>query len=351
MSLRHSVIKAGFGLLGATRVHEVVAPLTRGLGAILMLHHVRPERDERFAPNKLLAVTPGYLDQLIRRLRQRGYAIVSLDDALRRLAAPTDVSGPFAVLTFDDGFRDAVQYALPVLEQHDAPGTFYITTGFADRTARLWWMELEEAVRRADRVTVTIDGERLDLDATTPEAKSAAFLTLYWRLRAGPEERLLAVIGELCRAQGIESSALADVHCLDWDGIAGLARHPLVTIGAHTITHPMLAKHDEAVARAEIAGSGTLLEKHLGCPVRHFAYPVGDPTAAGPRDFRLAAEAGYASAVTTRPGLLFPAHARRLFALPRVSINGNHQTVLELDVLLSGLAFLLWNKGRRVAPI
>ena len=130
-----------------------------------------------------------------------------------------------------------------------------------------------------------------------------------------------------------------------------LARHPLVTIGAHTMTHPMLAKHDDDRVRAELAGGKAALERRFGRPVSHLAYPVGDPTSASRREFRLAAEAGYVSAVTTRPGLIFPAHANRLTSLPRVSLNGNHQTIRDVDVLLSGAALTLWNRGRRVVPI
>ena len=121
-----------------------------------------------------------------------------------------------------------------------------------------------------------------------------------------------------------------------------------MTIGAHTLTHPMLAKHDADVARREIAGSKQRLEAELGIPIRHFAYPVGDPGSAGPRDFALVAEAGFESAVTTRPGHLFPEHAAHLHALPRVSLNGLHQNEAALRALLSGLPFWLRSRGRKI---
>jgi peptidoglycan/xylan/chitin deacetylase (PgdA/CDA1 family) len=110
----------------------------------------------------------------------------------------------------------------------------------------------------------------------------------------------------------------------------------------------MLARHDEAFARAEITDSQTRLEAQLGLPIRHFAYPVGDPTSAGPREFTLAKVAGFASAVTTRPGHLFTEHAEHLHALPRVSLNGLHQTEEAVRALLSGLPFWLWNRGKRL---
>lgn len=350
MGWRRFLIEAGFGVLGASGLHAAAAPLTRGLGAILTFHHVLPDVSEGFAPNRLLTVTPDFLDQVIRRLRQIGYDIVSMDEAVRRIAADTSPQKRFVVLTFDDGLRDHLDHALPVLERHGAPGTFYVTTGFADRTARLWWIELEEVVRRADRLSLTVGGERIERETRDPAAKRLAFDHVYWRLREGPEDDLRAAIDTLCRDHAVDPAALVERYCLDWSGIEALARHPLVTVGAHTLSHPMLAKHAEGVARREIGEGRRVLERRLGRAVQHLAYPVGDPASAGSREFRLACEAGYASAVTTRPGLLFPAHDKHPHALPRVSMNGHYQNKRALDVLMSGMALLLWNRGRRVLP-
>ena len=136
---------------------------------------------------------------------------------------------------------------------------------------------------------------------------------------------------------------------MDWDEVTRLSRHPLAAIGAHSVTHRRLAHWSAAEARAEMADSKAALERRLGIEVSSFAYPVGDPTSVGPREFQLAQELGLATAVTTRPGMLFPEHARRLTALPRVSINGRWQRADALQALLSGAPFWLWNRGRRVA--
>jgi peptidoglycan/xylan/chitin deacetylase (PgdA/CDA1 family) len=348
MGWRNQLIGAGFGVLGATGLHRLAAPLTQGLGAILTFHHVRPSRGLDFAPNRLLEITPEFLDLICTRLRELDYDILPMDAAVRRLTNQRDSARRFVVLTFDDGFKDNLEWALPVLERHQAPGVFYIAPGFADRTARVWWIELEEAIRRADRVKVQIGPERLDLPARTRQEKTLAFAAVYWRLRRGSESRLLDVIGHLASGQGIDGTALVDDLCLDWNGIATLASHPLVTIGAHTVSHAMLAKHDEESVRGELVEGRRVLEERLGRPVHHLAYPVGDRTSAACREFALATEAGYTSAVTTRPGLIFADHLAHLTALPRVSINGNHQSVPSLEILLSGVAFTLWNRGRRV---
>lgn len=349
MAWRRALIGTGFGVLEATRLHRIMAPVTRGPGVILTFHQVRPQGARAFEPNSGLVITPAFLERTIGLLRRLGYTIVTMDEAVRRLCSSYPPAGRFAVLTFDDGFRDNRDVALPVLERFDAPATFYVTSGFAERTARLWWIELEQAIRCADRIDLSVDGERFEYGTATLAAKQSVFAELYWRLRGGSEERLLAVIGALAGRHDIVSRHLVESLCLDWPEITALARHPLVTIGAHTLSHPMLAKHDEARVRTELVGSKRLLEERLGRTVRHLAYPVGDATSAAAREFRLAAEAGFASAVTTRPGLLFAGHREQLHALPRVSVNGNHQSVKKLDILLSGLALALWNRGRVAA--
>jgi peptidoglycan/xylan/chitin deacetylase (PgdA/CDA1 family) len=342
-ALRDRVISAGFAAFRATGLHRLAAPLTRGLGAILMFHHVRPWVARDFAPNRLLEVTPEFLDAALALVKSRGFEFVTLDTALERIAAPGD--RPFVVLTFDDGYRDNVEHALPVLEKHDAPFTMFVTTGFAERTARLWWIELEAAIRRLDRIAL---GRDINLPASDPSEKQRAFGILYKWLRAGPEERLLEMCAQLCDQAGIDPAGIPADLCLDWNGIADMSRHPLATMGVHTVTHPMLAKHADDVVRRELSESRTRIEQATGKPARHLAFPVGDPTSAGPREFVIARELGFVSAVTTRPGMIFREHAAHLTALPRLSVNGRFQSLEMLDILLSGAPFALWNRGRRV---
>ena len=135
---------------------------------------------------------------------------------------------------------------------------------------------------------------------------------------------------------------------MSWEDLSRLAADPLVTIGAHTVNHVMLAKTPERQARAEMAMSRSVIEASLGVRPDHLSYPVGDPTSAGPREFRLAAELGFKTAVTTRPGVLFPEHGGHLMALPRLSLNGEHQQSRYVRVLLSGAATAMWNGFRRV---
>lgn len=341
--LKRAIITAGLygtDLIGAHRW----ARFARGRGVILTFHHVRPAPADGFAPNRLLEITPAFLEEVLATLDALGFVIVPLDEVPARLAGP-EPERPFAVLTFDDGYRDNRDHAAPVLAARGAPWTLFVTRDFALGRGRFWWRELEEAVRRMPRVRSC----GLDLPAATPAEKTRAYETLYWRLRAGPEPELRAETRRLAEEADVDVAALSARACLDFEELAALARDPAVTLGAHTLTHPMLAKWDEPSARHEIVESRAALEEATGRPVRHLAYPVGDPGSAGAREFAIAREAGFATAVTTRPGHLFAAHAARLHALPRISVNGLHQRAGALRALLSGLPLLAWNRGRRVA--
>lgn len=347
-ALKQQAIGAGFSLFRATGAHRLAARMTRGLGAILMFHHVRPwSGQDAFAPNRLLEITPEYLAEVIDTLKSEGFDILSLDEALERLRARSE-RAPFAVLTFDDGYRDNLQYALPVLRHYRAPFTVYITTGFADGTARLWWLELEQAVRNMPHIELAIGGRNHVFDCRTKEGKAESFNRLYWLLRVQPEEEMLIAIAYLAEKAGVDTQGLARSLCMTWDEILQLAADPLCTIGVHTLTHSMLAHRRIEFARHELFESRRIIEMKTGAPARHLAWPVGDPASASAREFKLASDLGFASAVTTRPGMLFPAHADHLTALPRLSVNGNWQDKRYLEVLLTGAPFALWNRGRRL---
>jgi glycosyltransferase involved in cell wall biosynthesis/peptidoglycan/xylan/chitin deacetylase (PgdA/CDA1 family) len=346
LSLKHRAFNSGFGTLAAVGADRWLRFLAQGRGVILMFHHVRPWQPREFAPNRGLEITPEFLDIVLTELQQEGFEIITLDAVLDRARSGAAAGRPFAALTFDDGYRDNVEHAWPVLRRHNAPWTLFVTTDFADGRGRLWWLELEQAIARLDRIVLRGSGELRDLPSRTILEKRAAFETIYRHLRDGPEERLRAVTSDLAAQADVDTHALTANLCLGWDELQTLVREPDVLIGAHTLSHPILAKCNGSAAMREIAESKAVLERRLGRPVRHLAYPFGDATAAGPREFQLARQAGYTTAITSRPAHVFPEHAAHPHALPRTSINGLFQNTTALRALLSGVPFLIWNHRR-----
>jgi hypothetical protein len=194
-----------------------------------------------------------------------------------------------------------------------------------------------------------MDGQGRRYDCETPEAKYELYEHLYWWLRSlENEDDLRAVVRDLGTRYGVDEAALRDELCMTWGEIAEIASDPLATIGAHTVNHVMLRKANDEAVRAEMQQSAAVIEAALGRRPAHFSYPVGDRTSAGPREFRIAAELGFKTAVTTRPGVLFPDHVAHMTALPRISLNGEYQRTRYAKVLVSGAATALWNRFRRV---
>jgi peptidoglycan/xylan/chitin deacetylase (PgdA/CDA1 family) len=347
--LRNSVIRAGLGALYFSGAHHLLRPLLSGVGAIFTLHHVRPVRDGAFQPNRHLEVAPDFLRAALCHLRSRDIDIVSMDELHERLVQG-NFARRFAAFTLDDGYRDNLEFALPVLREFEAPSTVYVASDFAEGTGRLWWIALETVIAKAEHIDVQVGNAALRLDATTPAAKLAAFDRLHDWLRALPGEHdLRREIEVLCARHDVDMAALCRRLCLSWDELKSLAADPLVTIGAHTISHCNLAKQSEEIAAQEMTVSRVRIEHALERPVLHLAYPYGDRDAAGDREFALAAAAGFKTAVTTRPGMLFAENTEHLTALPRVSLNGNYQDARVLPVLTSGAATAMWNGFRRIA--
>jgi peptidoglycan/xylan/chitin deacetylase (PgdA/CDA1 family) len=191
-------------------------------------------------------------------------------------------------------------------------------------------------------------GNAVRLDTTTTSGKQSAFDRLHDWLRGLAEHDLQREVAALCARHGVDQAAICRSLCMSWDELKSFAADPLVAIGGHTITHCNLAHQSEEVAREELTVSRARIEEKLQRPVQHLAYPYGDRIAAGVREFRLASAAGYRTAVTTRPGMVFPESAGHLTALPRVSLNGNYQDARILPVLTSGAATAMWNGFRRV---
>jgi peptidoglycan/xylan/chitin deacetylase (PgdA/CDA1 family) len=346
--LRSTVIRAGLEALYYSGAHYLMRPIFAGVGAIFMLHHVRPRDGREFQPNHHLEIEPAFLRATLSHLREHDIDLVTMDEAYRRLSAG-DFARRFAAFTLDDGYRDNRDHALPVFRAFDAPCTVYAVTDFADGTGHLWWVALERAIANATQIEVEIGGRLTRLEARTAAEKQAAFDVLHDWLRALPGELdVLREVGSLCARHGVDEGAICRELCMSWDELKGFASDPLVTIGAHTITHPNLAKQSEPVALNELRASRERLEAALGRPVQHLAYPYGDRNAAGPREFALAGAAGFKTAVTTRPGMIFPESAGHMTALQRVSLNGKYQDERILPVLTSGAATAVWNGFRRI---
>lgn len=338
MSLKYTAIRAAFELLWLSGAPRIARHLSQARGVIFTLHRVLPDAPAPFSPNAILQITPDFLDYCLERLPQTGIDIVSLDEALERLATARK-GRPFVVLTFDDGYRDNLQHALPVLHRHAAPFTLYVPTAYPEGRGQLWWQAIEDTISRHDEIAFAGEDGPERIEARTARQKATAFDRLYWRMRKMPEPERLDLLAEFTRRYRYDLSAQCRDLIMGWGELSEIAANPLCTIGAHTVHHYELAKLSPDEAALEMVQSADILEKKFDRRPVHFSYPLGGPLSCGPREFALAQDLGFRTAVTTRPGGLYPYHLQALTALPRVSLNGYFQNRRYVDVFASGGVF------------
>ncbi|WP_193583080.1 polysaccharide deacetylase family protein [Laribacter hongkongensis] len=287
-----------------------------GIGAVLMLHRIQPTREGGFSPNRDMAVSPSFLESFVRDAQQRGYTFVSLDCMSEQLEACSGEK--LLALTFDDGYRDNFTLAYPLLRRLQVPFAVYVTTSFPDGGAVLWWEAIEQLLLEHDQVELA-DG--CVLACRTSQEKLDAFVSLRASIMALPGDRLADRINNMFAQVKFDWQQLCATHAMQWDEVCELAQDPLVTIGAHTLSHPVLCSLSPEQASAEMQDSRDRLEARIGTPVTHFCYPFGSRNEVGVREFELARMLGFKTATTTRWGNIFRAHRAHLHALPRVPLT------------------------------
>jgi peptidoglycan/xylan/chitin deacetylase (PgdA/CDA1 family) len=334
-SLKYAAIGAMFEALWLSRLPGLIRALSSSRGVIFTLHRVLPDAPAAFAPNAILQVRPDFLEYCIERIRALDIDIVSMDEAVIRMASTDDHKRPFVVITFDDAYKDNLQYALPVLRRQNCPFTLYVPTALVDGIGEVWWQAIEDIIARQD--AITIEAERLD--TSTPALKQAAYDVLYWRMRKMPEADRVVLMRSFAASHGYDLDRQCRDLIMDWDELRQFADEPLCTIGAHTVHHYELAKLPIEQARSEMAQSADILQARFGHRPAHISYPIGGPASAGPREFELARELGFRTGVTTRPGGIYARHSLTPQALPRVSLNGLFQKKRYVDVFATGAIF------------
>lgn len=340
MSLRYAGIRAVFEALSITQLSHLVRRLSKCRGVIFTLHRVIPDDPADFAPNAVLQVRPEFLDFVIKRVRQLGLETVSLDEAIRRIESD-DREQPFAVFTFDDGYRDNLKHALPIMRRNRCPFTLYIPTALVDGVGEVWWQALEDIIADQSAIAVTYAGETDYLPTATLAEKLEAFDTIYQRMRAMPEPDRVDLIRSLAGQYDFDLAAHCRQLIMDWSELRTFADEPLCTLGAHTVHHYELAKLPEPDARNEIEQSVRVLKAQFGATPEHLSFPIGARVSAGPREFEMAKSLGFRSAVTTRPGGIYARHRNALHSLPRISLNGGFQARRYVDVYATGAVFSL----------
>ena len=216
------------------------------IGSIWCLHRVVPVRSE-FKDNRDLEITPDFLEVLIDEKRRLGFRFVDLDTFVSS-ASGIPFKRKLIHITFDDGFEDVYLNAYPIFKKYHIPFTLYLSTGFPDNNADLWWLQLEHMAQ----------GDSEWFKKTMRQI---------YQSDMNPAEAMHAI------TTSKKDASLCHRLSLSWEQVREMVSSGLCLVGSHGVSHsalPYLSKED---AQMELQRSQRRLNDMLGLEVRHFSYP------------------------------------------------------------------------------
>ena len=292
--LKTRVVRAvtGSGLANACR------PLTQDAATVFTLHRFDdPERG-------VSGHDPRVLRQLLAYLRRRRYRLVSLDRIVGALAGEAPPIEHAVAFTIDDGYLEQATIAGPVFAEFDCPVTTFVTTGFLDGRLWFWWDRIEYILTRTtrDEVSVALPDGDVRHELAEPGRRAAAQADFIDRCKRLREPDKIDAIRRLAESAEVDVPATppAKYAPMDWSTLRAAERLGM-SFGPHTVTHPILARTDDAQSTYEITESWSRLQSEARHPVPIFAYPNGHEEDVGPREFTTMRQVGIRGGVIGLP--------------------------------------------------
>lgn len=244
------------------------------------------------------------------------FEVISLNDAVLKIKN-NSVDKNYCVITFDDGYRDNFEIVAPILIDHNLPITIFVTYDAIER-GQFGWKAFDEAILKSNEKYLDLSCFGIDkFDLKNSLNRELTVVKLHSILKKIPDS-LKKKIVEYVLSRNI-SCCCSERFMMNWDEICKLSSNQLFTIGAHTITHPILSRVADRQVTREIAECKTLLEDKIKKPVHYFAYPNGGFEDYDENVVSVVKNAGYRAACTTLSGI--NTSTDDLFELRRVDVT------------------------------
>ena len=316
---------------------QTLRPFFEGQGIAFMFHRVLPAAERsQYDGLRGLEVLPELYDALLTHYGKKRYKFLSAAELSEHLEA-RDVPKKYAVVTFDDGYRDNLSWVAEYMSKKKLPWTLYLTTGFCDRNLPCWWYGLDFLLSKNTKIDATSIGGQT---YTVSGQGSYDLNQLYNSLRdlihsRWSDDFYRARVDAFFKAHGVNLLEITDQLALTWDHIKRLDTMGC-DIAAHTDQHLNLKVCPEAVVTQEMQMSKAKIEDYLKKQVKTFAYPFGDKDSCGSREFKLARDNGFKLSFTTRNKWLGPIRNDARWELPRLNISGSWDQLDQVLFRISG---------------
>jgi peptidoglycan/xylan/chitin deacetylase (PgdA/CDA1 family) len=289
---------------------------------VLTFHRVARAGAAGFDPD-VSDTTPEAFDRQVAMLKRYFTLIDTAELDAHRAGAPLPRNP--ALITFDDGYRDNHDEALPILRRHGAKAVFFIATRYVDERRIYWWERINRALASPrTRLTITYPEERR-FEITNHETRRAATRGLLDVVKKHAGLDLERFLVELEEAAGTplsrdEERSLADAMVMSWDQVRGLKAAGM-DVQSHTHNHRILQTISDDEITADLRTSRSLLEAQIDAPVYALAYPAGKPITSQPGLRRAVRRAGIRLGLTTAPGSVRLDRSLDWLGIPRVTVE------------------------------
>ena len=312
-------------------IHNLTKPFFGGRGHILMMHRVVfPTKKMRIHNHLSLEITPEHLESIIKFFFKKGYDFISLDLLTDWISNNRKTDRRFVAFTFDDGYKDNLEYAFPILKKHKVPFTIYITNSFPENKAILWWYLLEDLLINVQSLQYHFPSGMVDVKCYNYSQKERAFNIIRNHLMQLNHENIGDELNKFFSTYGLQVSNYTSELCLSWIDINTLIADPLFSIGSHTLNHHNLPNLSDKQAFAEIYESKVIIEDKTKRTVKHFCYPLGK---FGMREMDIVKKCNFLTATTTQTGNLSLNQSIDFHSLPRIQVNSlTTEKVLKLQI-------------------
>jgi peptidoglycan/xylan/chitin deacetylase (PgdA/CDA1 family) len=242
-------------------------------------------------------------------------------------------------VTFDDGYRNVLTNAVPVLDRLRIPATVYVVTDFLREGKMVWTDTIVSALAETGKKRLTLDasGRLIDLSIGNDKEKAATDVELRALCKSLADRERVDLVERIVAALGVGERDLAaawpDHEPLRPEELKTLIDHG-VEVGSHTKGHKILTRCSPDETRRELEESKRFIESATGKPCEEFSYPNGGRGDFDSRTGAAAREAGYTCAVTAIP--MRALHGQDPFEIPRYTLADNETTMAEFAAELSG---------------
>ena len=286
----------------------------KGKGAILVYHRVVKDEEIEEDLELGLTVSCSNFEKHIKEIKSK-YKICSMDEFVRNLKKKNNEF--MVAITFDDGYKDNLYQALPILTKHEVPASIYVTTRFLNQEVDIWWYELGEVIQNRTEINFQYKEKKFNFLLDNKKRKFLAYqnlMKLFKSLKIDAQNELMEKITNTKKRKNYSHI------CLNSEEILMLEKNPLITISSHGHNHQNLKILSDDEVKYEVTKSLEVLENLINRKVKHFAYPFGGKDQVSTREYNVIEDMNFDSAVI---GSVYPIKDCNFFSLPRIYVGKN----------------------------